>query len=227
MAVNLWPTRGLEVLGFEIKTRRGDWTKELKNPSKSAAIQEYCDRWWVIAGGRNIVHAGELPPTWGLMAVHGGNVKRRLVCIKEAPKLEPQSLDKPFLLALLRRAAELEEKLKQGSGDANYQRGLAAGQERAKQERQWDVEHYKSQLENLTRSIEVFEKSSGVKLARQWQNENIGMAVRVVLKHLNQPNGHREAFRRSMVPLEACLNAMKALDRTFELLEEESMGRKG
>ena len=94
VAVNLWPSRGLEVLGFEIKARRGDWVKELKDPSKSVEIQQYCDRWWVVAGGRNIVQPGELPPTWGLMVVHGNGGKRRLVCTQEAPKLDSKPLDK-------------------------------------------------------------------------------------------------------------------------------------
>jgi hypothetical protein len=220
VAVNLWPSRGLEVHGFEIKAKRGDWTRELKNPDKSVAIQQYCDRWWVVAGGRNIVQPGELPPTWGLMVVHGGS-KRRIVCTQEAPKLEAKALDKPFILAMLRRAAELEENLKQGSGDENYQRGWKEGLKRGEQNRDWAKESVERDLKHLRESIAKFEKAAGVKLAehRQWSWGDIGMAVRVVLKNIHQPNGHREALRQAMVPLQACLNAMQAIDHSFDLLE--------
>jgi hypothetical protein len=229
VAVNLWPSRGLEVVGFEIKARRGDWTKELKNPSKSAAIQKYCDRWWVVAGGRNIVQPGELPPTWGLLVVHGGNSKRRIVCTNEAPKLEPQALDKPFLLAMLRRAAELEDKLKEGSGDENFQRGWQEGLKRGEQNQHWAKDDLERKLKYLKESIAKFEKVAGVRLSehRSWQWGDIGMAVRVVLKNIHQPNGHREALREAMVPLQACLSAMQAIDQSFTLLEEGTMGRKG
>lgn len=229
VAVNLWPSRGLEVLGFEIKASRRDWVKELKSPSKSAEIQKYCDRWWVVAGGANIVQAGELPPTWGLLVVHGGGSKQRLVCTQEAPKLEAQPLDKAFLLSMLRRAAELEEKLKEGTGDANFQRGWKEGLKRGEQNRSYEADGVKREIKHLRESITKFEKASGVKLAghSQWQWGDIGMAVRVILKNIRHPNGHREALQQSMVPLEACLNAMKAIDGSFALLEEGPMGRKG
>lgn len=228
MAVNLWPSRGLEVLGFEIKARRGDWTKELRDPSKSAPIQKYCDRWWVVAGGRNIVKPGELPPTWGLMVVHGGNGKRRLVCTQEAPKLDPKPLDKPFLLAMLRRAAELEERLKKGQGDESFHRGFQEGLRRGEENKAYHAQDAKRQLEILQKAVKRFEDASGVDLGRPWNYENVGMAVRVVLQHLTRPNGHRRALQDAMRPLEACLGAMQALDRTFALLEEEgAMGRKG
>jgi hypothetical protein len=229
VAVNLWPSRGLEVLGFEIKASRRDWVKELKQPSKSAAIQKYCDRWWVVAGGANIVQAGELPPTWGLLVVHGGRSKQRLVCTQEAPKLESQPLDKAFLLSMLRRSAELEEKLKQGSGDENFQRGWKEGLKRGEQNVGYKLQSLERDLKNLGESIVKFEKASGIKLAghSQWQWGDIGMAVRVVLKNIRHPQGHREALQKSMLPLEACLNAMKAIDRSFDLLEEGPMGRKG
>lgn len=227
VAVNLWPSRGLEVLGFEIKARRGDWTKELKDPSKSTEIQQYCDRWWIVAGGRNIVQPGELPPTWGLMVVHGNSGKRRIVCTQEAPKLEPKPLDKAFLLALLRRAGELEEQLKSGKGDESFHRGFQEGLRRGEENGKFSAQDAERRLQILQKAVKEFEVASGVQLDRPWNYENIGMAVRVVLKHLERPNGYRQALQDSMRPLQACLGAMKALDRSFALLEEDAMGRKG
>lgn len=222
VAVNLWPSRGLEVLGFEVKASRRDWVKELKSPDKSVEIQQYCDRWWIVAGGRNIVRAGELPPTWGLLVVHGNGGKRRLVCTQEAPKLEPKELDKSFLLSMLRRAAEREKLVLEGSGDENYQRGWKDGLKRGEENKDWKSESLERDLKILRRSIQQFEQASGVKLSqhRQWEWGDIGMAVRAVLQHVRHPdNGHREALRRAQEPLRACLNAMISLDKAFDLLE--------
>lgn len=229
VAVNLWPSRGLEVLGFEIKANRRDWVRELKDPAKSSEIQKYCDRWWIVAGGRNIVHPGELPPTWGLMVVHGSGSKQRLVCTQEAPKLEPTPLDRSFIMAMLRRASESVERAKDFTQDEAYKAGMKVGLSSAKTDRDFEKNRLQSEVRALRQGIKLFEESSGVKLNehRAWEWGDIGTAVRVVLKNLAHPNGHREALRRSMQPLEACLNAMKALDHTFALLEEGPMGRKG
>src|SRR5580704_8704369 len=44
----VWPSRGLELHGFEIKVARGDWLKELKDPTKAEAFSLHCDRWYVV-----------------------------------------------------------------------------------------------------------------------------------------------------------------------------------
>ena len=44
IAISLWPSRGLEIHGLEIKVSRSDWRRELKQPEKSVPIQRYCHR---------------------------------------------------------------------------------------------------------------------------------------------------------------------------------------
>jgi len=61
----LWPSRGLHLMGFEIKAGRGDWLRELKDPGKAEGIAAYCDQWWVVAPAEVIVprrHRLELQP---------------------------------------------------------------------------------------------------------------------------------------------------------------------
>jgi hypothetical protein len=50
VAMSLFPSRGLDVHGFEVKTARGDWLRELKNPKKADVIASYCDFWWLVIG---------------------------------------------------------------------------------------------------------------------------------------------------------------------------------
>jgi hypothetical protein len=47
--MGLWPSRGLKLMGFEIKAGRGDWLGELRNPRKAESIARFCDQWWVVA----------------------------------------------------------------------------------------------------------------------------------------------------------------------------------
>lgn len=83
LAFSLWPSRGLELHGFEIKVSRGDWLRELKNPAKADAIATYCDRWWIVAGDDKVVVSPEeeLPKTWGLLVASDKGLKT----VKAAP----------------------------------------------------------------------------------------------------------------------------------------------
>ena len=46
IAMALWPSLGLEIIGFEVKTTRADWLKEISDEKKAVAVQQYCDRWY-------------------------------------------------------------------------------------------------------------------------------------------------------------------------------------
>lgn len=100
VAMSLWPSRGLEIHGFEVKASRSDWTRELKNPAKAESIARFCDRWWLVASSAEIVRDGELPPAWGLLVYDRGLLRT----VREAEKTEAQPVSRSFLAALLRRA---------------------------------------------------------------------------------------------------------------------------
>lgn len=103
VAMNLYPSRGLEIHGFEIKTYRSDWLRELKNPEKAEPVFKYCDRWWIVSE-KGLVKPGELPPTWGLIEHDNGKLRQDTA----APKLTPTPINLTFAAALLRRAGEAD-----------------------------------------------------------------------------------------------------------------------
>ena len=49
VAMNLFPSRGLALHGFEIKVSKSDFKSEIENPEKSVPVQQYCDHWWIVA----------------------------------------------------------------------------------------------------------------------------------------------------------------------------------
>lgn len=75
IAMSLWPSRGLHIYGFEVKSSRNDWLTEMKNPEKADAIARYCHYWYLVVGNKNIVKDDELPKTWGLIVPFGNGLK--------------------------------------------------------------------------------------------------------------------------------------------------------
>ncbi len=100
LAMGLWPSMGLELIGFEVKVSRQDWLNEIKDEKKSVAISQMCDRWYLVVPTEKIVKEGELPSGWGMIVVTGTAVRE----VVPAPKLESKPLTREFLASLLRNA---------------------------------------------------------------------------------------------------------------------------
>jgi hypothetical protein len=123
IALNVWPSRGMELHGFEVKTDRGDWLSELRNPAKSCAIQAYCDRWWLVIDRSDIAGLTEIPPTWGLILAQ----KDGLTFLKEAPRLTSIPFDRAFVASLLRNAAAISPE----EAQREFKRGVDVGRKSA------------------------------------------------------------------------------------------------
>lgn len=174
LVMSLWPSRGLEIIGFEVKVRRSDWMKELSQPEKAEAIAQYCDRWYLVVGDEEIVKDGELPKNWGLLVPRADG---RLRCKMEAKLADPEPTPgRSFLAAVLRSVcAQLTEEHKL---EQEYRRGFKDGaEEEAKKD--WN----KRDLETLKKQVFAFEKAAGLKIEQGWQAgpEKVGEAVRQVL----------------------------------------------
>lgn len=173
VAMNLWPSRGLEIHGFEIKASRSDWLREIKNPAKAEAVQRYCDRWWIVAPP-GVVQDGELPPTWGLYEAKDGKLKQ----IVAAPPLGVQPVDRSFVAAMLRRASGVDEKEVRAAVAAQVEE--ARKHDRTHIER--EIERRTQHAKELTDQIATIERVSGVKVSRWINDEEIGRAVKMVLQ---------------------------------------------
>lgn len=100
LAMGLWPSNGLEILGFEVKVSRADWLKELSDTKKAVPVKQYCDRWYLVTSSEKIVKEGELPSDWGMMILHENKIK----IVVEAPKLNAAHLDRGFVASMMRNA---------------------------------------------------------------------------------------------------------------------------
>lgn len=164
ICMSLWPSRGLTLIGFEIKVSRTDWLKELKDPSKADAICRYCDRWYVVAGDASIIKPGELPPTWGLLVPHGDGLKVSV----EAPELTPQPFDRGFVAAIMRRACE--QSVDEIAIKAAYEKGRAEEYKRSNDREARTFADLRKQIEKLEKSRSEFERDVGVSLDWRWRD---------------------------------------------------------
>src|SRR3990172_5928687 len=82
IAINLWASRGLHILGFEIKVTRQDWVKELNSPAKMERTFRECHSVYLVVSDPAIVR-DDLPAGWGLLIPHGPHLK---VAVKPSVK---------------------------------------------------------------------------------------------------------------------------------------------
>lgn len=173
VAMNLWPSRGMEIHGFEIKASRSDWLRELKNPAKAESVQRYCDRWWIVAPP-DVVKDGELPPTWGLYEAKDGKLRKAV----EAPALTPQPVDRSFVAAMLRRASGVDEDEVRAAVAAQVEEQRKHDQSRIDREIERRTQHAK----DLADQVAAIERVSGVKVSRWIDDEEIGRAIKMVIQ---------------------------------------------
>ena len=217
IAMSCWPSRGLDLIGFELKASRSDWTREKADPAKAEAICRYCDRWYLVIGDRKIVKPGELPPTWGLIAPKG----QKLVIVTEAPKLNPVSVDRDFLAALLRKAVSQspdEAVIREAVNKARAE-GVEAGKRYSPDASLASkVKSLEDELKRLRETVATFEKHSGISLAYSWNRAHtIGEAVRFVM------NGGLNGMERSAREAETLGNSLIRTVEEFRRLRSIEM----
>lgn len=104
IAVGLWPSRGFHIHGFEIKSNRTDFLRELKNPAKAETVAAYCDFWHLVISDPSIAAMDEVPTNWGLFVLENDKLRRK----KSAVQLQDvKPLTRSFLSALLRNAVSV------------------------------------------------------------------------------------------------------------------------
>ena len=176
VVVNLWPSRGLEIYGIELKSYRSDWLSELKKPDKAENVFKYCDRFYLLTTDDTIAKPEEIPASWGWMCIKGN----RIFIKKEAPKLNPEHVSKSFLATMLKRAQSKDGFiLKQ-----EIQSEIDAAKEVGKNHNATTILHYEKTIKELTEKIKQFEEATGVDITHyyRWKTnpQKIGKAVKLI-----------------------------------------------
>lgn len=183
MAFNTFMGRGLEVHGFEIKRDRRDWLRELKNPDKAEEMFRFCDRWWLVVSDREIVKDDELPVNWGLLAPkkNSAGAATELAVVTKAPKLKSKPMTPGFLAMLLRRAVEQRTDTRRVEQEVESRMARERAAWADERERLLEQVGKLHGAEALKKSVEEFERASGVKIER-WHGASIGRAFKIAME---------------------------------------------
>ncbi|KKX24338.1 hypothetical protein [Rhizobium sp. LC145] len=179
--MSLWPSRGLELHGVEIKISRSDWRREAADPSKAEAIARFCDRWYIHTAPGVIDDLSDVPPAWGLREFDG----RAWKTIREAEKNNPEPITRSFLAALLRRADEtMRLMIDEATREARDRQ--AEEMQRFRETRSKEIDEAAARrtahLENASKNIGLFEAAFGKDFSTNWGVDHaaVGRAARAL-----------------------------------------------
>ena len=179
IAMNMYPSRGLEIVGFEIKCSRSDLATELKKPDKAEAIAKFCERWSLVVPAGLIKDSDVIPATWGVYEVkEDGTVRQKI----KAERRQAAPITRQFSAALVRRACEAHN----GIDDKEINRRV---EERKKiWDQYWEREiEYKTQrmqgeLEGLRHEVSAFQEASGIMINQYLDGRELGAALMALRK---------------------------------------------
>lgn len=180
VAMNLYPSKGLALHGFEIKVARSDWLRELEQAGKALAVSRYCDHWWVVAP-KKIVRAGELPPQWGLLEYTGDGLRASV----QAPKLDAVPLARGFIASLLRNAQAAS------ASEEQLRAARRAGRAEGAQQHAGVLRDRDREIADLRATITAAERALGVPLDA-YAGPTLAGAYRIAL------NGGADGVRRQL-----------------------------
>lgn len=210
LAMGLWPSRGLHLIGFEIKASRADWLRELKNPAKAERFHRYCDMWYIVAADRTIVRDDELPPGWGLLTPMKGTGRGGLHTHVAASAMAAEAPSRSFLAALLKRSIEqsVDAKALQDALEQGKKLGLEGGKLSRRM--------LEGELNQLRERVQKFEQASGVSLLNSWESGGeIGRAVKMVLnrRHESEEGRLRRILDEAKKLVEQIENTLATAER--------------
>lgn len=214
IAMSLWPSRGLNLFGIEIKVNKYDWKKEKATPEKAEQIARFCD-FFFIAAPAGLIPVEELPEAWGLIEVNEkGEIRQK----KGAVKTESTPINREFLAAMLRASSrsmtkdEMEAKLDQARKrlEADYD-------ERVKSKAARLSENNTKHSENWRNLITIL----GNEPDRFHDNHEVISAVKAVMKAgVANTWGGLETVRNTL------RDSLKKCDEAFKMLaiDERKLG---
>lgn len=192
IAVNLWPSRGLAINGIELKSGRGDWLNELKNPKKAENIFQYCDFFWLLTEDETVAKLEEIPISWGWLCIKGEKIFTK----KEAPILTPKDISRNFLCSMLKRASDKSKFIRLDAIDEH----ITKAREMGKDESRRTITQVQSELKELKNLVDEFQGASGIQITNHRYHINDPKKIGEAVKFLEQ--GGAEQLKKQLLSLE-------------------------
>lgn len=196
VAMSLFPSRGLEIHGFEFKVSRGDW-------------------WWVVAP-KDIIKDGELPKGRGHIAP--SEDAKTLRIIKQAVEKKAQPVTRPFLAAIFRRANEssVDENERSKIRSVAWQEGIDYEKNRN------GSKHQDDRLQKLHDRIRTFQESTGLDIEYGYYSKELFEQITEFVKAKTiSVDGAIRQLERQRDTLNSAIEAAKKINGA-EILQIQS-----
>jgi hypothetical protein len=214
LAMNLWPSRGLELHGYEVKVDKVDWRNESSNPEKAEALGRFCDRWWLVIDDLKIIEGHDVPLVWGILVATDGKIRTH----REASKLDAQPLTRSMVASLLRRAADardegLKKMIRPEDVEAEVKRRVEIDANGIR--REVDPTNLRHRLKQLEEWGEKIHAATGIRPGAEWHLPNLKLAVKAFERA--DPGGDLER------QAEMVSEIAKAMKKTAKQLRESPL----
>lgn len=210
MALGLWPSRGMELHGYEVKISRADFRRELADVEKMDAFAHILDRFWIVAPA-GVVPAVELPSSWGLLEVTDkGTIRQKTA----APLLTTTRADikRSMLVPLLRAAgAALSITPNEAALIEARNKGFESGVRSAGQSADQYKSMYEAQLketQKMREQVRAIEKALGQRLTGSYFNDaeahlkSVAAAVKMAVAGDEAVRSAERSVRQALVTLQ-------------------------
>lgn len=169
LAINTWPSQGLQVIGHEIKVSMSDWKRELADPNKAEHFARYCRRWWVVTPTELAKKIkDEVPPTWGLMSVSDSG---RCTSVVSAPAREPEPIPAMWwvgwMAQLDRQDKRLYAQARQRDINIAVNEARKHWEKGADRKQTYAAEH----ADALATKVRQFRDATGIDLNHAWSHD--------------------------------------------------------
>lgn len=209
--MSLWPSRGLELHGVEIKVSRSDWKREAKDPSKAETIAKFCDRWWIHTPENVVDDLSDLPPAWGLREWTG----KQWRTIREAEKTDAEPISRLFLASLMRRSDDVMQlfiKEQNRSALDDIEKLRAELRESFLSDVQREIDRRTQRYVRLQDAVCKFEEITGRSFSDYRESGLVDIAkAAAALSNLN--NGYTIPTPEKFEAAAECLRALKDIDK--------------
>lgn len=175
LAMNMYPSRGLAIVGFEIKVSRNDLKKELEQPKKAEAVGCFCNQWYLVVPKGLINDTDIIPAAWGILEYNNGSLRQT----KKPSELSCQPVTKEFMAAILRRDDEAYAKNIAQQVESISEQRINELRQFHEEQLEKERESMKERHKQLRESINEFEKISGIQI-NSYNGEELGKAVEIV-----------------------------------------------
>ena len=156
VALNMYPSRGYEIRGFEIKVSRSDLQHEIAQAAKAEEVCQYCDTWFLVVP-KGLTKGVQIPLPWGIIEYNEGKLR----IAKQAEKLEgKENLPIQFVAGLLRARERTFHKLFAEKVESE----IKLRKENWKKGNAWELERINAENESVSKKLAEVKEKTGIDL---------------------------------------------------------------